>query len=316
LSALIVREGDLVEASGPVEADSRMCSPALGPLLIDTPCRWSIRVPGVEPTPGATVRGRWHPGRLSDIRRMPYSPPSTGRLGDSDLPDTPPCPAPAGGWRDGEDWFDEPVRGYVRALAEQFAEPFATHVGNARILVVEVVSGDVDQARAALRAIYTSDHGGQRASRRRVDAAMELQQGRPNQDPREPRDVDAHAHLGNLYLSMADGGGDIVVQASPDGRQRQAWLDIALRPLLRGRRRGRAGVAGPVRRAAALRWLGNRPFCRGLHGLALTLWRLQRYEQAEQTLLNMLWLNPADNQCARDVLPEARAHRPWTPENQ
>ncbi|MFI5898036.1 hypothetical protein ACIA5D_48935 [Actinoplanes sp. NPDC051513] len=157
LSGLIVREGDLVEASGPVEAGSRMCSPAPDPLLINAPCRWSIRVPGVEPTHGATVRGRWHPGRLSDIRRMPYSPPSTGRLQDLDMPDTSPCLAPAGGWRDGEDWFDEPARDYLRAHAEQFAEPFATHVGNARILVVEVVSGDVDQARAALRAIYTDN---------------------------------------------------------------------------------------------------------------------------------------------------------------
>jgi hypothetical protein len=122
------------------------------------PCRWSIQVPGVEPTDGATVHGRWHPGWLSDIRRMPYSPPSTGGLGDlPDVPDTPPCPAPAGGWRDGEDWFDEPVRDYLRAHAEQFAEPFATHVGNARILVVEVVCGDVDQARAALEAIYTDN---------------------------------------------------------------------------------------------------------------------------------------------------------------
>ncbi|WP_203820548.1 hypothetical protein [Paractinoplanes ferrugineus] len=153
-SGLIVREGDLVEASGPVEAGSRMCSPAPNPLLINTPCQWGIQVPGVEPTHGATVRGRWHPGWLSDIQRMAYSPPSTGRLKDPDVLDTPPCPAPAHGWRDGEDWFDEPVRAYLHAHAEQFAEPFATHVGNARILVVEVVSGDVDQARAALKAIY------------------------------------------------------------------------------------------------------------------------------------------------------------------
>jgi len=135
-----------------------MCSPAPDSLLFDTPCRWGIEVPGVEPTAGATVRGRWHPGQLSNIQRMPYSPPSTGLLGDPDEPpDTPPCPAPAGGWRDGEDWSDEPVRDYVRAHAEQFAEPFATRVGNARVLVVEVVNGDVDQARAALRAIYTGN---------------------------------------------------------------------------------------------------------------------------------------------------------------
>lgn len=155
-AGLIVRDGDLVEASGWVEEGSTMCAPAPVPA-INAPCPWGIRVPGVKPTDGATLRGRWHPGRLSDIRWMPYSPPSTGTHGDSDLPDTPPCPAPAGGWRDGEDWSDDHVRDYLHAHAEQFAEPFATHVGNARILVVEVVSGDVDQARAALTAIYTDN---------------------------------------------------------------------------------------------------------------------------------------------------------------
>lgn len=153
---LIVRDGDLVEASGWVEEGSTMCSPA--PVLtIHAPCQYGIRVPGIAPTNGATLRGRWHPGRLSDIRRMPYAPTSAGVLGDSDLPDTPPCPAPPGGWRDGEDYVDEQVRDHLRAHADQFAEPFATHLGNARILVVEVVSGDVDRARAALTAIYTDN---------------------------------------------------------------------------------------------------------------------------------------------------------------
>jgi hypothetical protein len=114
-------------------------------------------VPGVEPTDGATLRGRWHRGGLSDIHRIPYSPTSAGVLGDSDLPDTPPCPAPAGGWSVSQDWFDDPVRDYLRAHADQFAESFATHSGNARILVVEVVSGDLHQARAALAAIYTEN---------------------------------------------------------------------------------------------------------------------------------------------------------------
>ena len=60
-----------------------------------------------------------------------------------------------------EDWLnlglDDPVRDYLRRHADQFAEPFATHSGNARILVVEAVSGDVAQARAALTAIYTEN---------------------------------------------------------------------------------------------------------------------------------------------------------------
>jgi hypothetical protein len=153
---LIVRDGDLVEASGPVEEGSTMCSPAPVPA-INVPCPHGIRVPGIEPTGGATLRGRWHPDGLSGIQRLPYSPTSAGMLGDSDLPGTPPCPAPAGGWRDGEDWSDDQVRDYLHAHAGQFAEPFATHIGNARILVVEVVSGDVDQARAALTAIYTDN---------------------------------------------------------------------------------------------------------------------------------------------------------------
>ena len=150
---LIVRDGDLVEASGEVD-NWQLCAPA--PVFSDS-CPHGIWVPGVWATDGATLRGRWHRGRLSDIRRMPYSPTSAGVLGDSDLPDTPPCPAPAGGWRDGEDWVDDQVREYLHAHADQFAEPFATHVGNARILVVEVVSGDVDQARAALTEIYTDN---------------------------------------------------------------------------------------------------------------------------------------------------------------
>ncbi|GGN35825.1 hypothetical protein GCM10010109_60160 [Actinoplanes campanulatus] len=133
-----------------------MCSPAPVPA-INGPCRHGIRVPGVEPTGGVTLHGRWRPDGLSDIRRMPYSPTSAGVLGDSDLPDVPPCPAPAGGWRDGEDWVDGRVDDYLHAHADQFAQPFATHVGNARILVVEVVSGDVDQARAALTAIYADN---------------------------------------------------------------------------------------------------------------------------------------------------------------
>ena len=154
---LIVRDGDLVEASGPVE-DAELCAPAGIMLAIgsDT-CPDGIRASGVKPTVGATLHGRWHPDRLSDIRRMPYRPTSAGVLGDSDLPDTPPCPAPAGGWRDGEDYSDDHVRAYLHAHADQFAEPFATHLGNARILVVEVVRGDVGKARAAVTAMYTDN---------------------------------------------------------------------------------------------------------------------------------------------------------------
>ncbi|MEV4282968.1 hypothetical protein [Actinoplanes xinjiangensis] len=157
-AALIVRDGDLVEASGRVE-DAQMCAPA--PVAGDS-CPYSIGVPAVAPTDGVTLHGRWHPGELSEIRQMPYSPSSAGSGGSVyDLPLTPPCVAPPGGWPADDEWgtpeVEDPLRDYLRAHADRFAEPFATHSGDARILVVRVVRGDVAEARAALTAVYTAN---------------------------------------------------------------------------------------------------------------------------------------------------------------
>jgi hypothetical protein len=41
------------------------------------------------------------------------------------------------------------------------------------------------------------------------------------------------------------------------------------------------------------------------------LWRLGRFEESERTLMNMLWLNPMDNQGARVVLARVRAGTSW-----
>lgn len=126
---------------------------------------------------------------------------------------------------------------------------------------------------------------------------------------REPRDIDAYAHLGHLYLHMADG---TVEQPPPDKRQRKTWYRTALGHYYTAV--GVAELALPEPFTGLLRWAGldNRPFFRALHGTALALWRMQRYQHAEQVLLNMLWLNPDDNQGARDVLTDVRACRPWT----
>jgi hypothetical protein len=48
-----------------------------------------------------------------------------------------------------------------------------------------------------------------------------------------------------------------------------------------------------------------------MHGMALALWRLGRADVAEQVLLNMLWLNPMDNQGTRALLPDVRVWRRW-----
>jgi hypothetical protein len=127
----------------------------------------------------------------------------------------------------------------------------------------------------------------------------------------EPRDIDAHAHLGHLYLSLADPGGDLVVTPPPDARQQRAWLRTAL-----GHYQASVGIAElalPDPFTGFLVWaeLDNRPFFRALHGMALALWRLGRFDPAEMVLLNMLWLNPMDNQGARMLLDDVRARRRW-----
>ena len=57
--------------------------------------------------------------------------------------------------------------------------------------------------------------------------------------------------------------------------------------------------------------IDNRPFLRCLHGVTLTSWRLGHYDQAETLCRSMLWLNPADNQGARDLLSKISAGEPW-----
>jgi tetratricopeptide (TPR) repeat protein len=129
---------------------------------------------------------------------------------------------------------------------------------------------------------------------------------------REPRDIDAWAHLGNVYLDLADPHTPQPPGAPPPGeRQRRSWARTAL-----GCYQTAVGVAElalPDPFGGFLTWsnLDNRPFFRALHGMALALWRLGRFDEAEQTLHNMLWLNPMDNQGARDLLAPVRARASW-----
>lgn len=199
---LIVREGDLVEASGSVE-DGRLCAPApIGGIS----CPHGIRVTGVRPSGGTTLRGRWHPGALTDVAELPYAPTTAGEFGPGPyLPDTPPCPERPGGWSQSQDWNDEPVRAYLRANADRFAEPFATHSGNARILVVEVVTGDVDEARATLTALYSENLCVVAAPGKRTIAD----------------DTDLQATVGNAVGTLMDDPASGIYLAGPvDGRMR------------------------------------------------------------------------------------------------
>jgi tetratricopeptide (TPR) repeat protein len=128
----------------------------------------------------------------------------------------------------------------------------------------------------------------------------------------EPRDIDAWAHLGNLYLDMADPAGlTVVFPLEPSRTDRRAWLRKALAYYQTGVAVGELALPDPFTGLLVWGQLDNRPFLRALHGLSLALWRLGRFDEAELALLNMLWLNPMDNQGARGLLPYARGRLRW-----
>lgn len=129
---------------------------------------------------------------------------------------------------------------------------------------------------------------------------------------REPRDVDAWAHLGNYYLDLADPGTPHPPGVpEPEDRRRHSWTRTAL-----GYYQAAVAIAElalPDPFTGFLRWghLDNRAFARAAFGAALSAWRLGRFDEAGQVLTNMLWLNPEDNQGARYLLPRVQARDPW-----
>lgn len=130
----------------------------------------------------------------------------------------------------------------------------------------------------------------------------------------EPRDIDAYAHLGGLALQRHDGDfGDLISWVGPTAAERRRYLKEALAWYEAAVAVGEASL--PMVFHGRLPWseTDNRPFLRALHGLALTLWRLGRFNSAERVLVTLLYLNPNDNQGARELLADVRAHRRWHP---
>ncbi len=105
------------------------------------------------------------------------------------------------------------------------------------------------------------------------------------------RCLDAHAHLGNLAFDT--------------------WLDEAVRHYEVGVRIGELSLGGNFDGLLPWSMLDNRPFLRCMSGFALSLWRLNRFKEAEQVYDRLLWLNPGDNQGVRCKIDDVRARVPW-----
>jgi len=111
---------------------------------------------------------------------------------------------------------------------------------------------------------------------------------------RDPRCLDAYAHLGNLAF-----------RRDP----RRALVHYSL-----GVQIGRRALG--ERFEGLLPWglIDNRPFLRCLHGFGLCLWRLGRFGEAARVFEQLLWLSPRDELGARFILPRVRARKRWTEE--
>lgn len=105
------------------------------------------------------------------------------------------------------------------------------------------------------------------------------------------RCLDAHAHLGNIAFDRS--------------------ADDAMRHYEVGLRIGELSLGADFEGLLPWGQIDNRPFLRCMHGFGLCLWRLGRFEEAEQVFARMLWLNPSDNQGARFLLRDVRLRKAW-----
>ncbi|MFM9452380.1 tetratricopeptide repeat protein [Streptomyces europaeiscabiei] len=130
----------------------------------------------------------------------------------------------------------------------------------------------------------------------------------------EPLDVSFYVRLGDLALERHDGEtGGHISYAPPSAADRRRYLGEALSWYEAAVAVGESSLSHAF--CGRLPWSesNNRPFLEALHGLALTLWRLGRFNSAERVLVTMLYLNPGDDQGALELLATVRTHRRWHP---
>lgn len=105
------------------------------------------------------------------------------------------------------------------------------------------------------------------------------------------RCLDAHAHLGNIAFDH--------------------WPKLAIRHYEVGVRVGELSLGENFDGLLPWGWIDNRPFLRCVNGFGLCLWRLDRFEEAENIFKRMLWLNPSDNQGVRFLIDDVHAGAAW-----
>ena len=106
----------------------------------------------------------------------------------------------------------------------------------------------------------------------------------------EPRCIDAHAHLGGMTF-----------EHFPQHALNHYEVGISI---------GEQALGNNF--DGFLRWshLNNRPFLRCLHGYILCLWRLARWDEAQEMCQRVLKLDPIDHLGIELILPKVKARQP------
>ncbi len=191
-----------------------------------------------------------------------------------------------------------PLRLYDRGIWDPAEQYWGEPDGMLEMCLVQVIAGgprlqfefeqilpggeDLDAADPILDSIELRDSGQLARARALLEGLIEW----------DARCLDAYAHLGALAFH------------EDDPAQAQAHYASGVRIAESSLPDGFGGVLG-------WGWADNRPFLRCLHGLTLSTWRLEQQSEAEVLCRAMLWLNPSDNQGARELLSEIAAGAPW-----
>jgi len=191
-----------------------------------------------------------------------------------------------------------PLRLYERGVWDPADQYWGEPDGVLEMCLVEVIVGgprlqfefeqvlpggdDPDASDPILESIELRDSGQAARARALLEGLVEW----------DARCLDAYAHLGGLAFGQGD------VEAA------QAHYATGVRIAEGSLPDGFGGVLG-------WGWVDNRPFLRCLHGLTISSWRLEQHTEAEELCWALLWLNPADNQGASELLGEIASGAPW-----
>jgi hypothetical protein len=233
---------------------------------------WEV-VPGAIVTvkPGKQWRYAGHPYLSGDIQSI--------RIDVKTLDLVPLALEDMGMWDPKEEYWgeeDEPI--------EEWAKPIIAHGPRPMFEMEQVLPGEdpEDPFNDPITRSNDLKDAGERAAAMKI--LMELCQA-------DLRWLDAHSHLGNFVFDH--------------------WPQNAIRHYEVGLRIGELSLGDDF--SGVLPWglIDNRPFLRCMHGYGLCLWRLGRFNEAEQIFQKMLWLNPSDNQGVRFLIDEVKVKTAW-----